>query len=124
MKYKIQKAIFITLILLCSIETKISAQNATANNALHQLFDDYYEDRLKLFPLEATAAGDSRYNNILQNDGSQVFLKQVHDFYSKYQKDLSGYKPESLNLEDRISYYILKDVLDRELEAEQYHKEW
>ena len=124
MKYKIQKAIFITLILLCSIQTKISAQNATANNALHQLFEDYYEDRLKLFPLEATAAGDSRYNDILQNDGSQVFLRQVHDFYSKYQKDLSGYKPESLNPEDRISYYILKDVLDRELEAEQYHKEW
>ena len=119
MKCKIQKATFIALFFLSSAGAQIVAQN----NTLHQLFKNYYEDRIKLFPLEATAAGDNRYNNILPNDGSQLFLKQVHEFYSKYQKNLSSYKPESLNPEDRISFYILKDILNRELEGEQFHKE-
>ncbi|MBK9411853.1 MAG: DUF885 domain-containing protein [Bacteroidetes bacterium] len=119
MKCKIQKATFIALFFLSSA----GAQIVNQNNTLHQLFKNYYEDRIKLFPLEATAAGDNRYNNILPNDGSQLFLKQVHEFYSKYQNDLSSYKPESLNQEDRISFYILKDILNRELEGEQFHKE-
>ncbi len=119
MKFKIQQATFIVLFFLSSAGAQIVAQN----NTLHQLFKNYYADRIKLFPLEATAAGDNRYNNILPNDGSQLFLKQVHEFYSKYQEDLSRYKPESLNPEDRISFYILKDILNRELEGEQFHKE-
>ena len=121
MKYKITKIIFIAVALLYLEETKIVAQN---NAPLHQLFENYYQDRLKLFPLEATTIGDNRYNNILQNDGTQVFLKKAHDFYSKYQNDLKNYKPQMLNSEDRISYYILQDILTRELEEEQYHKEW
>src|SRR4051812_9478022 len=112
MKRKIHHATFIALIFLSSIQAQTIAQN----NVLHQLFKNYYEDRIKLFPLEATAAGDNRYNNMLPNDGSQSFLKQVHEFYSKYQKDLSSYKPESLSREDRISFYILKDILNRERE--------
>jgi len=123
MKYKIQKIIFIALVFLCSGETKMIAQNIARNNGLHQLFENYYEDRLKYFPLEATAVGDNRYNNILPNDGSQVFLKQVHDFYSQYQKELNNFQPESLNSEDRISFYILKDILNRELDGEKFHKE-
>ena len=124
MKYKIQTIIFTALIFLCSGESKIIAQIISSNSGLNQLFEKYYDDRLKLFPIEATAAGDNRYNNVLQNDGSQAYLKQVHDFYSKYQKELIGYKPENLNFEDRISLYILRDIVTRELEAEQYHKEW
>lgn len=123
MKYIIKKVIFIALIFICSAKTMMFAQSIKRNKGLHQLFENYYEDRLKLFPLEATAAGDNRYNNLLPNDGSQVFLKQVHDFYSQYQKELMRIQPESLNSEDRISFYILRDILNRELEGEKFHKE-
>jgi uncharacterized protein (DUF885 family) len=105
-------------------EIKTIAQNVPANNALHELFDNYYEDRLKLFPIEATCIGDSRYNNILPNDGSLLFLKQVHDFELKYLKELDNYNPETLNPEDRISYFILQDILNNDIEGEQYHFEW
>jgi uncharacterized protein (DUF885 family) len=88
---------------------------------LHQLFEDYYQDWLKLFPLAATSIGDDRYNNILPIDGSAPYLKLLRNFYSKYQEALNKYKPESLQEEDRISWYILKDILNREQEAEQCH---
>lgn len=124
MSHKISKAIFICLVFLVSAKLRTNGQSITSNNSLQNLFENYYQDRLKLFPLEATTAGDTRYNNLLPNDGSQVYLKQVHDFYTKYQNELSKYKPEKLNSEDRISYLILKDILNRELEAEQFHIEW
>jgi len=124
MKNKIRIAIFITLSFLYMSEIKTIAQNIPTNNALHKLFDNYYEDRLKLFPIEATSIGDSRYNNILQNDCSLQFLKQVHDFNLKYLKELDNYNPETLNAEDRISYYILQDILKNDIEGEQYHFEW
>ena len=32
-----------------------------------KLFADYYEEHLKLYPLEATFAGDNRYDDLLPN---------------------------------------------------------
>ncbi|QBZ98545.1 DUF885 domain-containing protein [Flavobacterium sangjuense] len=122
MKYT-TKFISLLLLVFCLLGTKSMAQNTVKNEALHQLFENYYQERLKLFPLEATSSGDERYNNLLPNDGSQAFLKETHDLNTKYQKSLNNFKPDQLNAEDKISYYILKDVLARELEAEQFHRE-
>jgi uncharacterized protein (DUF885 family) len=124
MKNKILKAIFISISFLYMTEIKIIAQNVPSNKELQKLFENYYEDRLKLYPLEATSIGDNRYNNILQNDGSHVFLKQVHDFNSKYLIELSTYNLVKLSVEDRISYSILQDMLNNEIESEKFHTEW
>lgn len=94
-----------------------------SNDKLQHLFENYYEERLKLFPLEATSLGDDRYNNILQNDGSKEFLKQLNDFYRKNLAELDSIKSENFNFEDQISYSILKYILDRDLKALQFHRE-
>jgi uncharacterized protein (DUF885 family) len=116
------KATFIALIILSMVVEGINAQ-IKSNDALQQLFENYYEERLKLFPLTATAVGDSRYNNILQIEGSEEFIKQVNEFYTKYLSDLNTFKPENLNFEDRISLSILKYILARELKARQFRPE-
>jgi len=100
-----------------------SAQTIEKDKKLNQLFENYYQDRLKLFPLSATAAGDNRYNDQLYNDGSQEFLQKTHELYSKYLRDLNKFRIQNLNAEDRISYLILREMLNRELEAEQFHRE-
>lgn len=118
---------FSTLLLLfiaTSTTTKLLAQTINDNKELHQLFDDYYEDRLKLFPIEATKLGDSRYNDRLPNDGSLSFLNEQHAFYSKYQNALKKYNYQKLNKQDKISYDILMNVLQRELGVEQFHPEY
>lgn len=61
-----------------------STTTGIANKDIAKVFDDYYEDRLKLYPMEATSIGDNRYNDLLPNDGSAAFIKQSHDFYAGY----------------------------------------
>jgi uncharacterized protein (DUF885 family) len=116
------KAAFTALLILWITGARVNAQLKT-NDKIQNLFENYYEERLKLFPLEATGLGDNRYNNVLQNDGSKEYLKQLNDFYTKYLAGLDSFKFESLNFEDQISFSILKYVLNRELKGLQFHRE-
>src|SRR4051794_12836764 len=96
----------------------------TQNKNLHQLFQSYYEERLHLFPIQATFAGDTSYNDLLQNEGSQEFITRLHNFYNRYLDSLSDYKEATLTLTDKLSYKILKDILEKGLENQKYHPEY
>jgi uncharacterized protein (DUF885 family) len=127
MKNKTAKVIaFLLLFNLAGVKViaQKKAHNNVPNKALQELFENYYQERLAFFPLEATGAGDNRYNNILPNEGSQDYLKKICAVYTKYQKALTNFNPQNLTSEDRISYYILKDILNRELEAKKFHREY
>ena len=100
-------------------ETKLEASMDLA-----KLFDQYFEDRLKLFPLEATAQGDNRYNDQLPNDISQSFRNQERAFFQKYLDQISTYRPENLNENDRISYDIFKREMEMNLEGLTYKATW
>ncbi|MEO8417037.1 MAG: hypothetical protein ABI472_25460, partial [Ginsengibacter sp.] len=75
------KNFLLVAILFCAMIVNTVAQQSAQNKSLQLLFANYYQDRLKLYPLEATSIGDNRYNNLLPNDGSADYLKQVHNFY-------------------------------------------
>lgn len=99
-------------------------QDPGATQQLHTLFDRYYEDYLKMYPLAATASGDARYNDLLPNTGSAAFLKAQHDFYAWYQGALMAIPYAGLSAEDQVSYGILKDIINRRLEGERFHTEY
>ena len=82
---------------------------------LSQVFDTYWEENAKLFPLEATAQGDNRYNNILRNEGTKEFRDSLTRFYSNYLKQLNEYDRESLTENDKISYDIFKYDMESKL---------
>ena len=94
------------------------------NTSLHKLFDNYYEDRLKLFPFEATEHGDNRYNDLLPNNGSVRFIQELNSFYNKYLSGLKKYKRQSLNNDDRTSYDLLEYILKTGKETISYHPEY
>lgn len=79
----------------------------------NEWLDSYYEERMKLFPLEATQIGDNRYNHLLPNDISESFRAQLREFYSRYQSDLSTYNRDSLSDQEQVSY----DIFKREMEV-------
>ncbi|MDI3319470.1 DUF885 domain-containing protein [Pinibacter soli] len=120
---------FFTLALLMNLVanllcTKVQAQNDTGIHALHTLFDNYYEEYVQLNPLDATFRGDFRYNDKLPNDGTVSYLKALHDFYNKYQTALQQITYQKLNEQDKISYDILRFIIDRELKGVKFHPEY
>src|SRR6058998_1350992 len=48
------------------------------------LFAEYHEERLKLYPMEATMAGDHRYDDLLPNNLTESFRAAEAAFYGKY----------------------------------------
>jgi len=95
-----------------------------ANKDLARLFDNYYEDRLKLYPLEATSIGDTRYNDLLPNDGSAPFIKQAHDFYASYLNRIKLFKRQDLEEDDRLSYDVFTYEMQTALDGFNYHLEY
>ncbi|QQL49565.1 DUF885 domain-containing protein [Mucilaginibacter ginkgonis] len=99
--------------------------NLSSNNKeLAKLFDEYYEDRLKLYPLEATAAGDNRYNDQLPNDGSAAFIQKAKRFYSNYLERIKLYKRDDLNDGDKLSYDIFLYQMNINLDGFKHHFEY
>lgn len=88
----------------------------TPNKELAKVFDDYQEEKLKLFPFEATMAGDDRYNNIFPNSLDDKYIQQVKDFFAKYKNELAGYKDNELSENDLISKQVLEFECNKNLE--------
>jgi uncharacterized protein (DUF885 family) len=91
-------------------------ENAQSAKAINKVFDEYYEERLKLFPLEATANGDNRYNDRLHIDFTDAFRDTLKKFYSGYLNKIKTYDREKLSHNDRISYDIFKREMEISLE--------
>ena len=70
-----------TLLIACQQESKTekaTAPTATVNKAFNDLLEQYYEDGLQLNPLNATFAGDNRYNDQFPNVLSDQYLSLIH----------------------------------------------
>src|SRR5690242_8959092 len=80
--------------------------------APHELFDRYvdryYEEYLKLNPLEATQIADTRYNDQLPNDIAESHRLKVRDFYQRYLDSLQYFDRSTLGEQQQISYDILQ----------------
>ena len=91
-----------------------SAKDASAS--INRMFDNYWEDRMKLYPLEATTNGDNRYNDQYPNFAAASYREKIKSFYQKYLDSVAAYKREELNDNDRISYDIFKREMEMQLE--------
>jgi uncharacterized protein (DUF885 family) len=84
---------------------------------VNQLFELYWEENAKLFPLEATTQGDNRYNDQLPNDGTKAFRQNLVSFYQKYLDRLKKFDRAKLAPNDKISYDIFQYDLENRLEG-------
>jgi uncharacterized protein (DUF885 family) len=119
---KIATIMLVCTLLLQSCQKKDEAVT-TPNKALNDLFEQYYQERLKLYPFDATAAGDNRYNNIFKNGLDEKYTREQKDFFSKYKEELDAYKDDALNENDLISKQLLTFECDRSLEQLNYRED-
>ena len=115
---------FLLMGAFASCQQNHHTQHAAVNADFGKLCDQYYEDYLKLNPMVATYAGDNRYNHLLPNDGSVAYLSAVRQFDRQYLDSLKKYNPDELDDNDRLSYDVLKDQLEENLEGMKYHLEY
>jgi uncharacterized protein (DUF885 family) len=109
----------ITLFVGC----KLSNTNQTMgdNKELAVLLDKYYEERLQLFPLEATVNGDNRYNDKLYVDFTDTYRQKLKTFYDSYHTYISKFERETLNDNDKLSFDAFSREMEINLEGLTYH---
>ena len=97
-----------------------AARAETKAQKLDRLYEAYWEETLKLNPLQATFQGDSRYNDQLPNFLTAEFRQQAHDFTVRWLKTIEDVGPEGLSGQDRLSYDIFVKNAKDSLEGEQF----
>ena len=115
-------AIFAGLILMISCKkSDIALPKSEAN--IDIIASKYYEGYLKMYPLEATMQGDSRYNDLLSNNISSEFISKEIEFYTDTQKKLKSIEYDDLSDEQKTVYDVLDYTLKDKIERYAYHPE-
>ncbi|ADV49695.1 DUF885 domain-containing protein [Cellulophaga sp. E16_2] len=107
----------------CKDEVKKEPAVAINNTEFDDVLDDYFEESLKLYPLNATSQGDTRYNDMLPNFLSDEFRTSENDFYSSYKKTLAEVDDKLLTSSQQMSKEILLWECDRNLERLGFREE-
>jgi uncharacterized protein (DUF885 family) len=95
-----------------------AAEKPTRAAQLNTMYDEFWEEYLKLNPITATFAGDPRYNAELPNFLTVEFEAQSKAFEQKYLDRARAIGTEGLTGQDRLSYDIF--TLNRESALENY----
>ncbi len=97
-----------------------AASNSSAREPFDKLLQQYYEESLQVFPLNATANGDHRYDDRFPNDNSTSYRALEKSFFTKYLDSLKSYDTSKLSKGDLLSYKVLKYDLELQREALSY----
>jgi uncharacterized protein (DUF885 family) len=96
------------LFISCKEEKKETAVAPTKENtAFNQLLKDYNEGKLKLNPLNATFAGDNRFNDQFPNFIAEDYQKKSSNFFTAYKSKLVEFKDADLTESEQMSKAVL-----------------
>ena len=91
------------------------------NRALGRVLNDYYKERMKYYPVEATQNGDTSYNDQLPVDFTDGYMDTLRNFYSRYLDKVLVFERDKLNDNDQISYDIFTREMKINLEGLDLH---
>lgn len=84
--------------------------------SFHKMLDQYWEERMQLFPLEATSNGDYRFNDKMTITISESFRDSTKRFYENYLAQLREVDSSKLNENDMISYRLFGYEMEMNLQ--------
>lgn len=102
---------------LLACKQKSNVNTAMPDKKLATVFDRYWDERSRLYPLDATQQGDNRYNDILVNDQTQAFRDTLKAFYTRYQAEIKKFDYEKLDENDKVSYDIFNYEMGMQLKS-------
>lgn len=99
----------------------VPVEDAAARAArLTTLYAEYWEEVLKLNPIQATFQGDARYNDQLPDFGSAEYRGQVRSFNERWLNTIEAVGSEGLQGQDLLSYRIFVDERRNTLDGERF----
>ncbi len=75
--------------------------------AFDEFLEDFYQQGLVLTPLNATYAGDNRFNHVLRNELTAEYRQEFDNHYTKTLSTLKKYDKATLTTEQQLSYDVL-----------------
>ena len=112
----------ITLLVGCKEEAKTDASTVSMSSEFNTLLDNYYEDGLKLNPIQATFAGDNRYNDQFPNPLAPENIAKAKAHFKSYKDSLAGFPEANLTETERMTKEILLWECNMALEGMNFKK--
>jgi uncharacterized protein (DUF885 family) len=111
------KTLFFALLVCCSYSASAKAPEPVASRiaAQNALFEEQYESDLKSHPERATAVGDYRYNDQLDDYSPAAFQRQ-HDSDASYLARLKAISTAGFPEQDALSHQVLQRALQQRIE--------
>ena len=105
------KKIFLTIVAVATLITSCKKEEPKkeieTNQEFEKLLVDYNEGKLKLNPLNATFAGDNRFNDQFPNFLSDEYALESKDFFTNYKAKLEGFSDDQLTESQQMSKAVL-----------------
>ena len=96
---------------------KKEAEMKNDNKDLAALFENYYNERMQLVPIESTQNGDTTNNDKLYADFTDSYRDKYKEFFGRYLSEIKKYNRDELSENDKISYDIFKREMEITLEG-------
>lgn len=110
-----------TLLTSCKQEKKEAVSTPTPENTeFNQLLKDYNEGKLQLNPVNATFAGDNRFNDQFPNTLSDEYQAKSNEFFKNYKEKLNNFKDADLTESQQMSKAVLDWDCDMALAQASY----
>ncbi len=118
-------SVLLTIFIMITVVSCNSLNSASGSDheKINGLFFNYYEARLKFYPIDATTNGDNRYNDLFLNTISQSHRNELRKFYRGYLDSLLLFDRAAMEYNDQISFDVLKWECEINLEGLKYHDE-
>ncbi len=87
--------------------TNLVTKTQKVNTDFDNLLKEYNERKLRLFPISATQAGDTRYNDKFPNSLLTEYTYKTESFYDYFKSKLESYKNSDLSESQQMSKAVL-----------------
>jgi uncharacterized protein (DUF885 family) len=114
MRNKIIGLVFISCCIGAGTSSGAAQSRESPVVAQDLLFEEYYQFELKAHPERATAYGDSRYNDRL-DEYSLAALEKLHASDQKFLARLEAIPTDGFSEQDRLSHEVLRSTLQQRL---------
>ncbi len=97
----------IALVMSCKNDVPEKETTLNVSEQFNDMLEEYYEEGLQLSPLQATFAGDNRYNDQFPDPLADETLAKFKEYFQKYKEKLASFNDEDLSESEQMTKAIL-----------------